>query len=207
MSDVLAQVSRIRLVPVIALDDAAQAPRLAQALVAGGLPVAEVTFRTAAAAAAIRSMAADGRLLVGAGTVLTSDQVQQAQDAGARFIVSPGFNPKVVSAALKAGLPVFPGVATPTEIEMALDHGLSTLKFFPAEALGGVKMLKAISAPYGQVRFIPTGGIEPGNLKSYLALPSVVACGGSWMVAKDLVKAGNFEKVRELAQAAVALAR
>ena len=194
-----------RLLPVITLERAATAAPLAEALVSGGLSVAEVTFRTAAAAESIRTMASRGDLLVGAGTVLSVDQVKQAVDAGARFMVSPGCNPKVIEYCVANEIAIHPGVATPTDIELALSFGLTTLKFFPAEALGGVGMLKALSAPYRMIRFIPTGGIHIGNLRDYLALPSVPACGGSWMVDPKLIDAGNFARIAELTREAVAL--
>ena len=199
-------ISSRKLVPVIALADAAHANPLAEALVAGGLPIAEVTFRTAAAEAVIRAMAARGDLLVGAGTVLSIEQVDQARDAGARFVVTPGFDPKVVRRCLDLNLPVCPGICTPTDISMAIDHGLSLVKFFPAEAMGGVKTLKAISAPFSMMRFVPTGGIGPTNLSDYLALPQVAACGGSWMVKPTLYADGDFQAVEQATRKAVALA-
>ncbi len=205
MPSLLDQLAQHRLVPVIALEDANQADPLAAALVAGGLPVAEVTFRTAAAADSIRTMAARGDLLVGAGTVLTTEQADQARDAGATFVVSPGFNPKVVRHCLEQGLPIIPGISTPTDLELALDHGLSVVKFFPAEAFGGLKTLKAISAPYGGVRFMPTGGISPSNVAEYLAFPKVLACGGSWMVKPELYADGDFSRVEKAVQTAVEL--
>ncbi|MBX3426929.1 MAG: bifunctional 4-hydroxy-2-oxoglutarate aldolase/2-dehydro-3-deoxy-phosphogluconate aldolase [Pirellulales bacterium] len=199
------QLARHRLVPVIALDDAADAEPLAAALVAGGLPVAEVTFRTTAAAESIRRMAARGDLLIGAGTVLTPQQVDEAQSAGASFLVSPGLNPRVVQHARSVGLPIVPGVCTPSDVERALDLGVTTLKFFPAESFGGLGTLKAIAAPYGGVRFVPTGGIGPENLAAYLAFKSVVACGGSWMVKPSLYAAGDFASVENAVREAVAL--
>ena len=205
MASIIEQIALHQLVPVIALQDAAQADPLAEALVRGGLPVAEVTFRTAAAADSIRAMAGRGDLLVGAGTVLTTAQADEARDAGAKFIVSPGFNPKVVRHCLDQGLPIIPGVSNPTDIEMALEHGLEVVKFFPAEAFGGLNTLKAISAPYGQVRFMPTGGITPENISSYLAFPKVIACGGSWMVKPELYAVGDFAAVEEAVRAAVEL--
>ncbi len=204
---ILDQLARHRLVPVIALEDAAQADPLASALVNGGLPVAEVTFRTAAAADSIRVMAARGDLLVGAGTVLTPAQVDEARDAGATFIVSPGFNPKVVQHCLDRGLLIVPGVSNPTDIEMALEHGLEVVKFFPAEAFGGLKTLKAMSAPYGNLRFMPTGGISPANVNDYLAFPKVLACGGSWMVKPELYADGNFSPVEVAVREAVQACR
>jgi len=205
MNSIIDQLSHHRLVPVIALEDVSQADPLAGALVGGGLPVAEVTFRTAAAADSIRAMSARGDLLVGAGTVLTPAQADEARDAGATFIVSPGFNPKVVQHCLDQDLPIIPGVSNPTDIEMALDHGLDVLKFFPAEAFGGLKTLQAISAPYGNVRFMPTGGISAANVNEYLAFPKIVACGGSWMVKPNLYADGNFGPVEEAVRDAVAL--
>ena len=208
MSSILDRIGICRLVPVIVLQDAAHAAPLAEALVAGGLPCAEVTFRTAAAAASIKAMAQRGDLLTGAGTVLNVDQAKQAMDNGAQFIVSPGFYPKVVSYCVDHGIPVAPGVSTATDVGLALEFGLTVLKFFPAEAVGGIKALKAISAPFGDaLRYIPTGGISESNLESYLSFPRVLACGGSWMVPEDLVKAGRFEEVTGLIRKAVAAAR
>ncbi len=194
-----------RLVPVIVLDDAAAAAPLAAALKAGGLVVAEVTFRTTAAEAAIRNMVEDPDILVGAGTVTRVEQVDRALAAGARYIVTPGFSPAVVRACHDRGLPVFPGIATPTEIQMALDAGLDVVKFFPAGTFGGVAALKAMSAPYSMVRFIPTGGVTAANLPDYLALPQVLAVGGTWMVSKALVSSGRFDEVTQLTAEAVAL--
>jgi 2-dehydro-3-deoxyphosphogluconate aldolase/(4S)-4-hydroxy-2-oxoglutarate aldolase len=206
-ADVIARLAQLRLVPVIILENAADARPLAEALLAGGLPCAEVTFRTAAALEAISIMAQVPGLLVGAGTVLKPEQAQAAADAGAQFIVTPGFNPRVVGYCVSHGIPITPGVSNPTIIEMALDHGLDVVKFFPAEASGGLPYLKAIAAPYGAMRFIPTGGIEPSNLRDYLAFPKVVACGGSWMVKPDLLKARDWPQITALAAAAVALAQ
>ncbi len=204
--DVRAAIAAARILPVVVLDDAAAAPDLAAALTAGGLRAVEVTFRTAAAADTIRAMAERPDVLVGAGTVLTPAQVDQAADAGARFVVSPGFSPAVVRRCQERGLPVFPGAATATEIQMALDAGLDTVKFFPAEQLGGVGMIKALAAPFRSVRFIPTGGVNTGNLADYLALPAVLAVGGTWMVAPDLLAAGRWDEVTRLTAAAVAAA-
>lgn len=204
---VLNTLGQHRLVPVIALHDADHARPLADALVAGGLPIAEVTFRTDAAAASIRAMADRGDMLVGAGTVLTPDQVDQAMDAGATFVVSPGFNPKVVQRCLDVGMTVCPGVATPTDIETALGFGLNVVKFFPSEAMGGIKMLKAIAAPYRMMRFIPTGGIDEENLKHYLLHDYVLACGGSWMVKPALYEDGDFSRVERVTHHAVQLVR
>jgi 2-dehydro-3-deoxyphosphogluconate aldolase/(4S)-4-hydroxy-2-oxoglutarate aldolase len=184
-----------KIVPVVVLEDATAAGSLADALVAGGLHCAEVTFRTAAAADAIRRMAERPGMLVGAGTVLTAAQVDQAVAAGARFVVSPGFSAAVVERCQEHGVPVFPGVASPTEIMQALDAGLDTVKFFPAEQLGGVPMVKALAAPFRSVRFIPTGGVNTGNVADYLALPAVLAVGGTWMVAPDLLAARDWDAV------------
>jgi len=196
-----------RIVPVVVLADSAGAEPLAGALVAGGLHCVEVTFRTDAAADVIRAMAARPELVVGAGTVLTAEQAEQAVTAGARFLVSPGFGPAVVRRCQELGVPVFPGIATATEIQMALDAGLHTVKFFPAEQLGGVGMVKALSAPFRTVQFIPTGGVDTGNLADYLAVPSVLAVGGTWMVAPDLLAAGDWAEVTRRCVAAVAAVR
>lgn len=204
--EVKARLAQLRLLPVIALPDADLADPLAEALLAGGLPCAEVTFRTEAAEASIRAMARRGDLLVGAGTVLTTQQAARAVDAGASFVVAPGTDPKVVEWCLSEGVAVFPGVATPTDISLALGLGLDTLKFFPAEALGGVKTLKALSAPFGGVKFVPTGGVSPSNVGDYLALPAVTACGGSWMVKKDDLAAKRFDAIEAATAEAVGLA-
>ena len=174
----------------------------------GGLPVAEVTFRTAAAAESIKRIAEEvPDLLLGAGTVLNERQLEAAARAGARFIVTPGFNPAVVAAAKTGGLPIIPGINNPTGVEQAMSHDLSIVKFFPAEATGGVAFLKALTGPYGDMRFVPTGGIGPKNIGSYLALKAVLACGGSWMVEQALVRAGRFDEITRLTAEAVALAR
>jgi 2-dehydro-3-deoxyphosphogluconate aldolase/(4S)-4-hydroxy-2-oxoglutarate aldolase len=202
--NILQELGNLGVVPVVAIERAEDAASLGQALLGGGLSCVEITFRTAAAEDAIRQIAsAFPDMLVGAGTVLSQEQAQRAVSAGARFIVSPGFDSKVVDWCLEHDVSVTPGVATPTEINMALDKGLSILKFFPAGALGGVKMLKAIGAPYGNVRFIPTGGIHAGNLADYLSMPMVHACGGSWLVKKQLISAGEFEEISRLAREAV----
>jgi 2-dehydro-3-deoxyphosphogluconate aldolase / (4S)-4-hydroxy-2-oxoglutarate aldolase len=200
-----AQLRKLRLVPVIVIDDARSAPALGRALADGGLPCAEVTFRTAGAREALARMADEcPDVLAGAGTVLTAAQAKQATDAGAKFIVAPGFSPPVVDYCLENNIPVFPGVATPTELEAALTRGLRVLKFFPAEPLGGVAYLKAMSAPYGDVEFMPTGGISLQNVGSYLAFPRVVACGGSWMAPSDWIAAGEFERITTEVKKAVA---
>jgi 2-dehydro-3-deoxyphosphogluconate aldolase/(4S)-4-hydroxy-2-oxoglutarate aldolase len=201
------QLARVRVVPVVVIDDAAAAAPLARALVDGGLPIAEVTFRTPAARDAIREMAGVDGMLVGAGTVLRPEQVDSAVQVGAQFIVSPGFSAAVVKAAQARHVPVISGVATATEIQMALDCGLELVKLFPAEAVGGLATVTALSAPFPSVRFIPTGGITEASAASYLAHPAVLAVGGSWMVAADLLAAGNFAAITQRAAAAVALAQ
>ena len=204
MDQIIEQIRKMGVVPVVAIENAADAPKLGQALSAGGLPCAEITFRTAAAPEAIRLMAEEcPDVLVGAGTVLTVEQAEIAVANGAKFVVTPGFDAAVVDWCIANEVPVTPGVMTPTEINMALNKGLHALKFFPAEAAGGIKTLKAIAAPYGGVRFIPTGGVSPLNLGDYLALPAVLACGGSWLVTKQLISAGKFETIMRLAQEAV----
>jgi len=190
------------IVPVIKLDDANDAAPLMQALSAGGVDVMEITFRTDAAEQAIRNVA-DSGALVGAGTVSNVERLKRAIDAGAKFIVSPGFNHEVVKYCVDNNICVIPGVGGPTDIEAALSYGLDTLKFFPAETNGGVKALKAISAPYGGVRFMPTGGIDINNLSSYLTLDSVIACGGTWIVRDDLIKSKNFNEITRLTREAV----
>jgi len=196
MNAILEQIRKIGIVPVVVLDDAKDAKALGQALVEGGLPCAEVTFRTAAAEESIRIMVREfPDMLVGAGTVLSIEQAQRAIAAGAKFIVSPGFNPKVVDYCTEHGVLITPGIQTPTEIEMALEHGLDVVKFFPAEPAGGLKMIKAVAAPYVNVCFMPTGGINAQNVREYLAYDRIVACGGSWMVKKDLIASGKFEEV------------
>ncbi len=201
---VLEEISKIGIVPVIALDDAKDAEPLAEALCKGGLPCAEVTFRTAAAEESIKIMAEKfPQMLVGAGTVLTTEQADRAAAAGAKFIVSPGLNPKVVAHCVSKNIPVVPGCANPSDIEQAIELGLTTVKFFPAEAAGGLKMIKAMSAPYTQMKFMPTGGVNADNLNEYLSFNKIIACGGSWMVKKDLVAAGEFDKITALTKEAV----
>lgn len=204
MKDVL---RRHRIVPVIVIDSAEHALGLADALAEGGLPCAEITFRTPAAAEALRRIAAERPdVLVGAGTVLSPEQAARARDAGARFIVSPGLNRRVVEWCREQNLAVFPGVCTPTEIETALECGLDVVKLFPAEQIGGVKYLKAVAAPFPGLSFMPTGGISAANLNDYLSFPRVVACGGSWMAPQDWIAAGAFDRIRAAVREAVALA-
>ncbi len=207
MSEILERIREIGIVPVIVLEDAKDALPLAEALIEGGLPCAEVTFRTAAAEASIRAISeAYPDMLVGAGTVLTTEQVDRAVDAGAKFIVSPGFNPRIVKYCQEKGVPITPGCSSPTDIEQALEHGLKVVKFFPAEQLGGLAMIKALAGPYVDVKFMPTGGINAGNVKDYLAYNRILACGGSWMVKGDLIKAGDFERITELVKEAKQMA-
>lgn len=205
--DVLAQLEKATLVPVVVIDDAKDADALAQALVAGGLPVAEVTFRTAAARDAIKAMAERGDIIIGAGTVLTAEQVDLAVEAGARYIVSPGLSRAVVERAQERGVTVLPGAVTATEIQAALELGLTAVKFFPAGTSGGAGAIKALSAPFGGVSFVPTGGVSAANLGDYLAIPAVKAVGGSWMVPQKLVAEQNFSEVERLTAEAVSLAR
>jgi len=198
--------SAIRIVPVIVIDDPAFAVPLARALTDGGLPCAEVTLRTPRALEALRRMAAEQpNMFVGAGTVLSPSQAAEARSAGAKFVVAPGFSPAVVDYCQSVDLPVFPGVCTPTEIDMALGAGLSVLKFFPAEPMGGLAYLQAIAAPYTGVSFMPTGGIGPLNLASYLTFSRVVACGGSWMAPNDWIASQQFDRIREATIAAMAI--
>jgi 2-dehydro-3-deoxyphosphogluconate aldolase / (4S)-4-hydroxy-2-oxoglutarate aldolase len=204
--DIIDKVREMGIIPVVTIPRLEHALPLAENLLEGGLPCAEVTFRTAAAAESMTEIRARfPEILLGAGTVLTLEQAETAINAGAQFIVSPGTNPAVVDYCLAKGIPIFPGVCTPTEIEMALAKGVDVLKFFPAEPMGGVAFLKAICAPYRQVRFIPTGGIDQKNIGQYLALSEVVACGGSWMVRPELMNAGEFDRIGQLVKEAVAL--
>ena len=204
--DTLKTLTKARLIPVVVIDTAADADPLGAALVAGGLPVAEVTFRTPTAADAIRVLAARGDILVGAGTVLTIEQVDQAVAAGAAYVVSPGLSRAVVERCAEHGVLALPGAVTATEVQAALELGVSTVKFFPAGTSGGAAAVAALAAPFGGVRFVPTGGIGPKNLADYLALPCVAAVGGSWMVPRDRIVAGDFAQVQRLTAEAVALA-
>ena len=196
----------IKIVPVIALDNAADAVPLGAALRKSGIPVAEITFRSPAAAEAIRRLRdADPDILIAAGTVLNAAQAKAAQQAGADFIVSPGFNPNTVKACQDLDIPITPGINNPTAIEAALEHGIDTVKYFPAEASGGIPMLKALLAPYAMLKIMPTGGINAKNIRDYLAIKNVIACGGSWMVEKSLLAAQNWAEVERLGKEAVAL--
>ncbi len=204
MNAIVEKIYEIGIVPVIAIDDAEKAVPLAKALVAGGLPAAEVTFRTAAAEEAIRRITAEvPEMLVGAGTVLTKDQVDRALDAGSKFIVSPGFNPEITKYALEKGAVMMPGTATPGEMEQAMSLGLDVVKFFPAEQNGGVAKLKAVAGPYTNLRWMPTGGVNAKNLMDYLSFDKIVACGGTWMVKKDLINDEKWDEITRLTKEAV----
>lgn len=193
-----------RIVPVVKIEDADRAPDLLEALRLGGITVIEITFRTATAGEAIRRCRkAQSATVVGAGTVRTIEQVDQALENGAEFIVSPGFNPTIAEYAIKRGIPHIPGTITPSEIELAADLGLRELKFFPAEAAGGVPFIKSLGAVYPEISFMPTGGITADNLGAYLALSNVLACGGSWMVKPEWIAGGQFDLIRDTAKAAV----
>jgi 2-dehydro-3-deoxyphosphogluconate aldolase/(4S)-4-hydroxy-2-oxoglutarate aldolase len=196
-------IEKLRIVPVVAISDASKAAELASALFAGGLPIAEITLRTPASLEALKIAANNKDLFVGVGSLRTGEDLKKAIDAGARFAVSAGFSPSVAAEASKQGIPYFPGVSTPTEMLQAINEGITTLKFFPAETLGGVNALKAMSAPFPGISFMPTGGITAANAREYLQLSSVVAVGGSWMVAQKLVDAGDFEAIISLTKEAV----
>jgi len=208
MNTVLQEIEKIGIIPVVVLDRVEDALPLAKALIDGGLPCAEVTFRTDAAEESIRLMSERfPELLVGAGTVLTTDQVDRAVAAGAKFIVSPGLNPRIVKYCVKKGIVIVPGCANPSDVEQALENGLTTVKFFPAEALGGLKLIKAMAAPYVGVKFMPTGGINAENVREYLAYDRIVACGGSWMVSGSLVKNGKFDEITALVKEAAEIVK
>ena len=208
MKDFKNEFRKIGIVPVVVLDDAKDAAPLAKALVEGGLPCAEVTFRTAAAADVIKNMVQEfPEILVGAGTVLTTEQVDRAIECGAKFIVSPGLNPEVVKYCMERDIPVTPGTQTPSEMEQAMSLGLDFVKFFPAEPAGGLKMIKAVAAPYVGLQFMPTGGISAANVREYLKFDRIIACGGSWMVKADLVKAGKFDEIKALTAEAAAIVK
>lgn len=194
-------------VPVVVLDDAEDAAPLAEALIKGGLPCAEVTFRTEAAEESIRIMSEKyPEMLVGAGTVLTTEQVDRAVATGAKFIVSPGFDPEIVDYCMEKNIPVFPGCVSPSEVAQAVKRGLKVVKFFPAEQAGGLAMLKAMAAPYTMLKFMPTGGINTKNLKEYLGFSKILCCGGSWMVKGDMIKNKEFDKITEMTREATELA-
>jgi 2-dehydro-3-deoxyphosphogluconate aldolase/(4S)-4-hydroxy-2-oxoglutarate aldolase len=206
MNDVLKRIGEFGLVPVVKIENSQDALSLGRALCAGGLPVAEITFRTAAAEEVIKILTKElPELFIGAGTILTLEHLKRAVGAGAQFIVSPGFNPKVVDYCIKNNITVIPGVNSPTGIEMALERGLKVVKFFPAEASGGLKFLKAIATPYSGIQFFPTGGINAGNLNSYLYFNRVHACGGTWIVNVDLISMGKFDEITKITKEAVGL--
>ena len=208
MSEMLKQIEGFGVVPVVVLNDAKDAAPLAKALCEGGLPCAEVTFRTEAAEESIRIMTEQfPEMLIGAGTVLTIDQVDRAVGAGAKFIVSPGFDPEIVDYCISKNIVVLPGCVTPSEVIQAVKRGLEVIKFFPAEQYGGVATLKALSAAFPKARFMPTGGVSAKNLAEYLGFKKIVACGGSWMVKGDMVAAGEFDKIKEMTAEAVALVK
>ena len=201
--DMIEQIKSEKIVPVVKLENAKDAMPLAEALMAGGINVMEITFRTAAAAECISTIAKEfPNIILGAGTVLTLDQLEAAAEAGSTFMVSPGFNPKITEAAIKRGFPILPGVISPAEVEQAMNFGLTTLKFFPASIAGGIPMLKTFNAVYPMVNFMPTGGLNNDNFIDYLSCPNVIACGGSWMVAPKLIEEGNFAEVTRLSKAA-----
>ncbi len=204
MDKILEKIGELGIVPVVKIEKAEDALPLGKALLDGDLPIAEITFRTSAAEESIKSLTRElPELLVGAGTVLTIEQAKKAVSAGAKFIVSPGFNPEVVDYCIENDIPITPGINNPTQIEMALERGIEVVKFFPAEASGGLSLLKSMSAPYTEIKFIPTGGINQNNLSSYLSNDKVLACGGSWMVKPELISSGNFDEITRLTKEAV----
>ncbi len=206
MENIMVQIEKTGVIPVVVINDVEDAEPLAQALCEGGLPCAEVTFRTAAAEESIRKMTdIYPDMLIGAGTVLTTEQVDRAAAAGAKFIVSPGFDPEVVDYCILKQIPVFPGCITPSEVAQAAKRGLKVVKFFPAAQFGGVSTIQALTAPYVGLKFMPTGGVNAKNLADYLQCKSIIACGGSWMVKSDLIKAGEFEKIKDMTKEAVSL--
>lgn len=205
MSTMTQELENLKIIPVVAIEEVDHAAPLAAALSDGGLPVAEITLRTDAGLEAISALAGRPDFLVGAGTVHSVDQAKQVADAGAQFVVTPGLNPRTVQWCLDHDMPVFPGVSSPTDLEIALELGLRVVKFFPAERIGGIPMIKALQGPYGDIRFVPTGGINTGNVKDYLSLPSVVACGGSWMVKSDLIAAGKFDEITQITKDALTI--
>ena len=207
MSEIVKQIEDLKVVPVVAIQNLDDAERLADALTAGGIACAEITLRTEAGLPAIELLAKRSGFLVGAGTVHNADQAAAVVDAGAKFVVAPGFNPKTVAKCIDKNVPIFPGTSSPTDLEMAMEFGLDIVKFFPAEAMGGVKTLKAFHGPYHTIRFMPTGGVSMANLKDYLSLPYVIGCGGSWMAKGDLITAGRFDEITRLAKETVALVK
>ena len=193
------QLKALKVIPVIAIDNAQDIIPLGKVLAGNGLPAAEITFRSEAAVEAIRLLrAAQPGMLIGAGTIINGEQAIAAKEAGATFVVSPGFNPNTVKACQEIGIDIIPGVNNPSTVEAALEMGLTTLKFFPAEASGGISMVKSLVGPYGNIRLMPTGGITPGNIDNYLAVPEVLACGGTWMVDKKLVENQQWDEIARL---------
>lgn len=208
MNTIIEQLGRYGIVPVVVLNDKEKALPLAKALCDGGLPCAEVTFRTDAAEESIRIMSREfPDMLIGAGTVLSTEQVDRAVAAGAKFIVSPGLNPKVVTYCLEKNIPIIPGVVTPTEMEQAMELGLKIVKFFPAEPSGGLAMIKAVAAPYTMLKFMPTGGINAKNVRDYLAYNKILACGGSWMVKGSLIDENRFDEIEAMCREAVEIVK
>ena len=208
MNDILQRIGELGIVPVVKLDKASDALPLGKALLEGELPIAEVTFRTDAAEESIRIMSEQfPEMLVGAGTVLTTEQVDRAVNAGAKFIVSPGLNPKVVKYCVDKGIPVTPGCSNPSDVEVAIELGLEVVKFFPAEAAGGLNMIKSMAAPYTKMKFMPTGGINPQNVREYLAYDRIAACGGSWMVKNTMIENNEFDRIEELVKEAVEIVK
>ena len=207
MNEIEKQIDDLKVMPVVAIESQDDAQRLADALIAGGIPCAEITLRTDAGLAVIDSLSKRSDFLVGAGTVHNAEQAKAVVDVGGKFVVAPGFNPKTVSWCVDQKVPVFPGTSSPTDLEMALEFDLKIVKFFPAEAMGGVKTLKAFHGPYRSLRFMPTGGVSLSNLADYLSLPYVIACGGSWMVKSDLIAEGRFDEITRLAAETVQLVK
>ena len=206
--DINQKIEELKIVPVVVLQNEKDALPLAKALLDGGLPVAEVTFRTDAAEGSIRAISeAYPEMLVGAGTVVSVAQAERAVAAGAKFLVTPGFSEAVTKYAVAHGVPIFPGVCTPTEIMMALEYNLKVVKFFPASNYGGLATIKALAGPFPSIRFMPTGGVNAKNVREYLAEPKIIACGGSWMVKGELISAGKFDEIRALTAEAVALVK
>jgi 2-dehydro-3-deoxyphosphogluconate aldolase/(4S)-4-hydroxy-2-oxoglutarate aldolase len=206
--NILEKIKELKIIPVATINNENDSLPLGKALIEGGLPIIEVTFRTETAAESIKKLTENFKnLFVGAGTILKIDQVKKALDAGALFIVTPGFNPKVVKYCVEQRIPIIPGVNTPTMVEWALDRGINVVKFFPANLSGGVEMLKALLGPYKEMKFIPTGGINQNNIIEYLKLSNVIGCGGSWIVKKELILLGKFDEIRKLIKEAISLIR
>lgn len=207
MNEIVKQIDELMVMPVVAIESPDDAQRLADALMEGGIPCAEITLRTDAGLAVIESLSKRSDFLVGAGTVHNADQAKAVVDVGGKFVVAPGFNPKTVSWCVDQKVPVFPGTSNPTDLEQALEFDLEVVKFFPAEAMGGVKTLKAFHGPYRSLRFMPTGGVSKSNLLDYLKLPYVIACGGSWMAKSNLIQDGRFDEITRLAAETVELVK